>query len=145
MQIDVPSLISHAFRRSAVDEAATGLDRLGIPRDSQLGSFFLRYGGSYASPNTGFELLALVGEKGQHSVESSTSLVRSRFGWPDRYLVLTNFLGGGVMAYYIATEQVFEVDFEGGDTLLKNGQLDARYPSFVEFLRFFFGEASATA
>lgn len=145
MQIDVPSLIGHAFQRSAVREAATGLDRLGVSKDSQLGSFFLRYSGPLASPNTGFELLDLVGKTGQHSVESSTSLVRSRFGWPDRYLVLTNFVAGGVMVYDIATEQVYEVDFEGGDALLKDGQLDASYPSFLEFLRFFFGDASANA
>jgi len=144
MQIDVPALNGHAFRRSAVHEAATGLDRLGVSKDSQLGSFFLRYAGPLASPNTGFELLDLVGEKGQHSVESSTSLVRSRLGWPDRYLVLTSFVAGGAMVYDIPTEQVYDVDFEGGDALLKNGQLDPRYPSFVEFLRFFFGDASAT-
>lgn len=29
-----------------------------------------------------------------------------------------------------------------GDALLKDGQLEPRYPSFLEFLRFFFGEAS---
>ena len=145
MQIDVPSLIGPAFRRSAVHETAAGLDRLGVSKDSQLGSFFLRYAGPLASPNTGFELLDLVGEKGRHSVESSTSLVRSRFGWPDRYLVLTNFVAGGVMVYDISTEQVYDLDFEGGDALLKDGLLAARYHSFVEFLRFFFGDASATA
>ncbi|MGJ7575733.1 hypothetical protein ACSFBX_34830 [Variovorax sp. RB2P76] len=144
MQIDVPSLISQTFRRSAVHEAVAALDRLGVSKDSQLGSFYLRYAGPLASPNTGFELLDLVGEKGQHSVESWTSLVRDRFGWPDRYLVLTNYVAGGVIAYDIATEQIYDVDFEGGDALLKDGQLDARYPSFVEFLRFFFGDASAT-
>lgn len=144
MQIDVPSLAGHTFRRLAIDEAAAGLRRLGVAKDSQLGSFFLRYAGPLASPNTGFELLDLVGEKGQHSVESSTSLVRSRFAWPARYLVLTNFLAGGVMVYDISTEQVYDVDFEGGHALLKDGRLEPRYPSFVEFLRFFFGDASAT-
>lgn len=49
------------------------------------------------------------------------------------------------MVYDISTEQVYVVDFEGGDALLKDGLLAARYPSFVEFLRFFFGDASATA
>ncbi|CAN7390383.1 hypothetical protein [Variovorax sp. LjRoot178] len=144
MQIDVPSLSDQTFRRSAIDDAAAGLDRLGVPKDSQLGSFFLRYAGPLASPNTGFELLDLVGEQGQHSVESSTSLVRSRFSWPDRYLVLTNFLAGVVMVYDISTEQVYDVDFEGGDALLKDGRLEPRHPSFLEFLRFFFGGASAT-
>ncbi len=48
------------------------------------------------------------------------------------------------MVYDISTEQVYDVDFEGGDALLKNGQLEPRYPSFLEFLRFLFGEASAS-
>lgn len=144
MQIDVPSLSAQTFRRSVIDEAAASLDRLGVPKDSQFGSFFLWYAGPLASPNTGFELLDLFAEKGQHSVESSTSLVRSRYAWPDRYLVLTSFLAGGVMVYDISTEQVYDVDFEGGDALLRDGRLEPRYSSFLEFLRFFFGGASAT-
>ncbi len=71
-------------------------------------------------------------------------MVRSKFGWPERYVVLTSFLGGGVMVYDVLTEQVYDVDFEGGDALLKDGGLESRYSSFLEFLRFFFGEASAT-
>ena len=144
MQIDVPSLNAHTFQRSAIDEVAAGLGRLGVAKDSQLGSFFLRYAGPLASPNTGFELLDLIGEDGRHSVESSTVLVRNRFAWPDRYLVLTGFLAGGVMVYDTTTEHVYDVDFEGGDALLKDGRLEPRYHSFVEFLRFFFDDASVT-
>ncbi len=144
MRIDVPSLNALTFRRSAIDEVAAGLGRLGVAKDSQLGAFFLRYAGPLASPNSGFELLDLIGEDGQHSVESSTALVRSRLAWPDRYLVLTGLLAGGVMVYDITTGHVYDVDFEGGDALLKDGLLEPRYPSFVEFLRFFFGDASAT-
>lgn len=144
MQIDVPSLSGKAFRRSVTDDAVASLSRLGVPKNSQFGSFFLRYAGPLASPNTSFELLDLFSVEGQASVEASTSLVRRRFGWPDRYLVLTNFLAGGVMVYDIATEQVYDVDFEGGDAQLKDGRLKPRYASFLEFLRFFFGGASAT-
>lgn len=47
------------------------------------------------------------------------------------------------MVYDISTEQVYDVDFEGGDALLKNDQFEPRYLSFVEYLRFFFGDATA--
>ncbi|MGJ7498234.1 hypothetical protein ACSFA8_24655 [Variovorax sp. RT4R15] len=144
MQIVVSSLEDEGFLRSDVADAAAGLNRLGIAEDSQIGSFYLRYNGPLASQNTGFELLDVVGARPQESIEAATALVRSKYGWPERYLVLTSLLGGGVMVYDISTEQVYDVDFEGGDTLLKNGQLEPRYPSFLEFLRFFFGEASAT-
>jgi hypothetical protein len=35
------------------------------------------------------------------------------------------------VAYDIATEQIHAVDLEGGDALLKGGQLDVPEPSFV--------------
>jgi len=143
MQIIVSSLEHAGLLRADVADAAAGLTRLGIAADSQMGSFYLRYDGPLSSENTGFVLLDVVGARPQESIEASTALVRSKFGWPERYVVLTSFLGGGVMVYDILTEQVYDVDFEGGDALLKNGQLDPRYPSFLEFLRFYFGEASA--
>lgn len=144
MQIIVSSLEDAGFLRPDVAEAAAGLARLGLAAGSQIGSFYLRYDGPLASENTGFELLDVVGARPQDSIEASTALVRNKCGWPERYVVLTSLLGGSVMVYDISTEQVYDVDFEGGEALLKGGQLEPRYPSFLEFLRFFFGEASAT-
>lgn len=142
MRVEVPFLRGKIFQRSAHAEVTACLDRLGVAEESQFGSFFLRYEGPLASPCTGFELLDLLGD--ERSIESSSLLVRQRFAWPDRYLVITNFLAGGVMVYDVSTEQVYDVDFEGGDALLKDDRLEPRYSSFLEFLHFFFGEASAT-
>lgn len=142
MQVIVSSLEDKRFLRSDAADAAAGLTRLGIAEDSQIGSFYLRYEGPLASENTGFVLLDVLGARPQESIEAATTVVRRKYGWPERYLVLTSFLAGGVMVYDISTEQLYDVDFEGGDALLKDGQLEPRYPSFLEFLRFFFGEAS---
>ena len=144
MRVIVSSLEDKKFLRSEPADVAAGLARLGVAEDSQIGSFYLRYEGPLSSENTGFLLLDVLGARPQESIEAATAVVRSKYGWPERYVVLTSFLGGGVMAYDLLTEQVYDVDFEGGDALLKNDQLEPRYPSFLEFLRFYFGEASAS-
>lgn len=82
MNIEIPSLSAPIFRRPAQGDAAAALERLSVNHDSQLVAFYHRYAGPLASPNTGFELLDLVDAKGQHSVESSTLLVRTRFARP---------------------------------------------------------------
>ena len=104
MQIIVSSLEDAGFFRPDVAAVTAGLTRLGITANSQIGSFYLRYDGPLASENTGFVLLDVVGALPQESIEASTALVRSKFGWPKRYVVLTSFLGGGVMLYDISTE-----------------------------------------
>lgn len=82
MNIDIPSVSAPTFRRSARGDATDVLECLGVNHDSQLATFYLRYAGLLTSPNIGFELLDLVDAKGQHSVESSTLLVRTRFACP---------------------------------------------------------------
>lgn len=60
-------------------------------------------------------------------------------------MIFSNMLAGGVMAYETTTDRVYEVDFEGGDALLKNGLLMASFQSFHAFLCFYFGEANFSA
>ena len=99
MRVIVSSLEDKKFLRSEAADVAAGLARLGVAEDSQIGSFYLRYEGPLSSENTGFLLLDVLGARPQESIEAATAVVRSKYGWPARYVVLTSFLGGGVMVY----------------------------------------------
>jgi hypothetical protein len=73
------------------------------------------------------------------SIITATEVSRDEHGLPDEYLVLTDLLGGGVLMYRGATDEVFAVDFEGGVQALVAGQLSPRWLSFEEFLKEYFG------
>ncbi|MBS2027119.1 MAG: SMI1/KNR4 family protein [Deltaproteobacteria bacterium] len=112
------------------------LERLGVevPRDFR--DFYLRYEGAFGSSATGFELLDLC--ERSPSIESSTNEVHQVHGWPARYLVLTTYVGNGVLVLDCETASVFDVDFEGSDRELLQGKLAPRWKSFGDFLEFFF-------
>jgi hypothetical protein len=63
------------------------------------------------------------------------------FGWPNRFLVLSDFLES-VLVLDASTGRVFNVDFEGGDQELLRGTLEPMYPSFSDFLAFYFSDGS---
>ena len=122
-------------RESNVEEA---LAKLGIDPSSEFAEFIETYQGSFGSPKTGFELLDL--EEGEESILSSTETVRKVFGWPNRFIVVSTYLGNGVLVYDIESGSVFNVDFEGGDTLLLEGKLPPEWDTWNDFLAYYFGD-----
>jgi hypothetical protein len=129
--------LSHAKPRpdpECVDHATA---KLGVSVSNTFREFYRTYRGPFGSKNTGFLLLDL--SSGRWSIVSSTEVVRSDHGIPHEYLVITDLLGGGVLMYKTDTDQVFDVDFEGGHELLIAGTLPPTWNSFEAFLDEYFG------
>ena len=127
------------YRRAEPIDPAL-LAELGVAADSVFAEFYGRYEGAFGSRNPGFTLLDIDGgvdDDAGGSVVSGTRLVRQRFSWPRRYLVLTDMLAHGVYAYDTELDKVFKVDFEGGDEDLIAGRLEPEFESFEAFLRWF--------
>ncbi len=132
------ALAAPAFARQRLDGAAQVLDRLGVQPHGAFREFFERYEGPFGSGRTGFELLDICA--GTPSIVSATDACRTHHRFPSNYLALTELLGGSILMYRVDTDEVFDVDFEGGDQLLMRGDLTPRWRSFAAFLEFFFEE-----
>lgn len=114
------------------------LESLGIKAGSPASSFFAQFDGPFCSQNTGFTLLALGDKNSRECIEFATAIAREKFGWPERYLVISDLLGNAVLVYDTVSEGVFNVDFEGGESLLFAGKLPAEFVSFQAFIEWFF-------
>lgn len=127
------------YKRAVPEHAASACSKLGVEPGDLFWEFFERFEGPFGSEVTGFELLDVC--EGEPSVVSATGVCRGEHAFPPRYLILTNLLGGGVLVYNVETRSVYNVGFEGGDELLREGNLEPEWNSFGEFLEEYFGRS----
>ena len=111
---------------------------LGIDQNSDFFRFYEQNEGVFSSENTGYRLLDIT--TGPESIATQSKLVHEEFGIPSRYLVISDYLGNGVLMYDKESSAVFNLDFEGGDKELISGRLVPDYDSFNEFIHWYFGE-----
>lgn len=72
------------------------------------------------------------------SVVSQTKMLRETFAFPNRYIVISDYLANAVLVYDFETDAVFNMDFEGSDQALLAGNLEADWKRFDVFLRDYF-------
>lgn len=124
------------YKRDDSRVVKVGLDELGLSPSSLFVEFFGTYEGPFWSEKLGYEMLDIISQS--PNILEHTALCKEQYGFPAEYLVLTEFTTGQVVVLNISTDQVYEVDFEGGDELLNNGQLQPRWLSFREYLTDYF-------
>jgi hypothetical protein len=118
-------------------DVAAAIGYLGLSQDSLVAAFYAKYRGVFDSANVGYDLLDLI-EGQRESVLASTKVVRDKYGFAARFIVLTAMLGLAVLIYDVETDRVYDVDFEGGERLLKEGKLEPSWDSFGDFLISYF-------
>jgi len=128
-------LIDPVYKRQTPIDM-TAVEEFGIDPKSEFFKFYYENEGVFSSNKTGFCLLDLT--SGEESVVSQSKLVHSEFKIPKRYLVISDYLGNGVLMYDVETTAVYNVDFEGGDRELIEGTLSPTYDSFSDFIRWYF-------
>jgi hypothetical protein len=129
-------LSATVFRRT--DEAAVlgAFSRLGASLPDSFIEFFKRYVGPFGSRRTGFELLDVC--EGNPTIVTSTLECRSRFGWPEHLVVLTELLGNSVLVLDAINGAVYNVDLEGGERLIGEGKLLPAWGTFQAFIQSYF-------
>jgi hypothetical protein len=143
-------LAEYECRRRDPAAVQAALAELGTPVPADFREFYETYEGDFGSTQTGYVLRELC-EPGtsddppwmRESIVSDTRVVRKRFDWPERFLVLSDMVAHAVLVLDASTGRVYDVDFEGGDQELLRGTLEPRWASFSEFLEFFFSDAPA--
>ena len=128
----VKSLLAEpTYARANPDSVAPILSDLGVEH-SLLRSFLERYEGPFWSEHIGCEMLDLY--EGEETIKSATETCRQRFGFPSNLLVLSQLTAGQIVVLDTSDDKVCEVDFEGGEELLKKKELEPRWDSFRSFL-----------
>jgi hypothetical protein len=130
------TLSDPAYIRSNRAAVVDAFDRLDCTPSDDFRGFFEKYAGPFGSSATGFVLLDVVDQ--DVNIETETMAAREEFGFPPRYLVLTELLGNAVLVYDCSTDAVFNVDFEGGDDALLAGTLTPAWATFSAFLDEYF-------
>ena len=123
--------------RKDKDEVIQAFKRLDVNVSELVEEFFLNFTGPFWEGIIGMEFLDIVNDK--VNIESITNICREVHSFPKQYLVLTEMVALEVIVLNTLNDKVYKVDFEGGDEALKNGQLEARWESFEQFLIEYFG------
>ena len=118
--------------------ASQTLAELSVASGSPIAEFYARYEGPFSSSQTGFCLLDLEKHDILGSILESTKQVQVQFGWPARFLVISDLLADAVYVYDTIDDKVFNVDFEGGDKQLLLGALAPEFDTFEGFLSWYF-------
>lgn len=134
-------LADPAYRRKDLARLEESLAALGTPVPEAFAGFYRRYVGPFTSPTIPFVLLD-VGAAAPTVLHSSLTC-RREYGWPPKFLVLTEVLDNQVLVLDAESNQVLRVDFEGRDQQLLEGTLEASWPSFEAFLAEFFQAPAA--
>ncbi len=121
------------YRRTDPAQVQAALTRLGVSPSDRFVEFYTHFRGPFWSDDIGVQLADMVED--EESIESLTNDCRATFGFPHKFLVLTP-LSAGVTVHVLDTEtdKVYVVDFEGGERLLIDGELDHTWNSFSDFL-----------
>lgn len=124
------------YQRKETLVAREALLALGVSVPELFRAFYEQYEGPFGSEKVAFSLLDLCADS--PNIAQATATCRENYGWPPHFLVLTEPLGNAVLVLDARDDQVFNVDFEGGDGLLLEGELAPAWKSFAEFLCYYF-------
>ncbi|MFS0901779.1 SMI1/KNR4 family protein [Priestia aryabhattai] len=112
------------------------LARLEVKVSDTFEEFYKWYAGPFWEESVPCELLDLVDE--ENNIEVYTLICRKESGFPKQYLVLSETAANAVLVLDTLTDNIYIVNFEGGDELLLKGELEATWPTFYDFLKAYF-------
>jgi hypothetical protein len=124
------------WKRPDEERLDAALASLGIVGTDDFAQFFRRFWGPFRSDSIGHELLDVIEQ--DESILSNTKTARQELGLPERFVVVSTLNGLSVLVYDAQSGLVYDVDFEGGDELLKAGQLPPRWRSWNDFVSDYF-------
>ena len=129
-------LLNPVYKRQKKEKVKENFEKLGVNVSIIFEEFYETYQGPFGSTNTGYELVDLFDL--ESNILNLTQICRKQYGFPKRFLVLTDLLGGGVLVYDTEKDFVFDIDFEGTEQELILGKLNPVWSSFYDFLNYYF-------
>ena len=128
--------LDSTYERLDKKVVGAALSCLGIDAPAAFVEFYECYEGPFWSEDVPYELLDLVSET--RNILEYTMLCRQQHNFPPKYLVLSELSANAALILDTESSKVFEVDFEGGDQMLLEGDLPERWTTFEAFLTEYF-------
>ncbi|OPH46708.1 1,3-beta-glucan synthase regulator [Paenibacillus ferrarius] len=130
------ALKEEIYNRENEGDVLSALSRLNVTTSNAFIQFYKKYSGAFWSEAVPYELLDIC--DGKNNIEVYTEICRKEHGFLHNFLVLSELSTGAVLVLDSITDKVYEVDFEGGQDLLMNGELEVSWSNFNEFLKEYF-------
>lgn len=124
------------YKREDENSVGETLKRLGVDVSDTFKEFYNHYAGPFWEEYVPFELLDIADD--ENNIESYTLITRKEYGFPIKYLVLSEMSANAVLVFDTVTDKVYTVNFEGGDELFLRGELNETWSTFYEFLKAYF-------
>ena len=124
------------YLRSNKEEVVKAIKELDIIPSEEFIEFYTRYEGPFWEVTLGIELMDIIEDS--NNIFKSTNICRNEYGFGKEYLVLTEMSANEVLVLNSKTDKVYRVNFQGGDELLKNGELQEEWSSFLDFIKEYF-------
>ncbi|MGE5628390.1 MAG: SMI1/KNR4 family protein [Solirubrobacterales bacterium] len=129
-------LSDNIYLRNNKDEVIRAIKELDVNPSKEFIQFYTTYAGPFWEENLGVELMDMIEDNS--NIVKSTNICRNEYGFNKKYLVLTEMSANEVIVLDSDTDKVYRVNFEGGDELLKKGELHEKWSSFSDFLKEYF-------
>lgn len=124
------------YSRNNREDVIKAIKELDISPSKEFIEFYITYAGPFWEETLGIELMDII--EGNNNILKSTKICRNEYGFNKKYLVLTEMSANEIVVLDSDTDKVYRVNFEGGDELLKNGELQEEWSSFSDFLKEYF-------
>lgn len=124
------------YLRNNKKAVVIAIEELGISPSKEFVEFYTTYSGPFWEETLGVELLDIIEEN--NNIVKYTNICREQYGFDNKYLILTEMSVNEVIALDSETDKLYRVNFEGGDELLKKGELSEAWSSFNNFLKEYF-------
>lgn len=137
----LPKRISHSlageiYQRDDIDLVKEALSMLNVNPSPAFKEFYNKYAGPFWEGHIPFELLDVAEE--ERNIISYTYIARKEYGFPERYLVLSEISANAILVLDSVTDKVYRMHFEGEDKRLLQGELPETWPTFYAFLKEYF-------
>lgn len=124
------------YLRNDKNEVIKAIKELDVNPSKEFIEFYTTYAGPFWEETLGVELMDMIQDN--NNIVKSTNICRNEYGFNKKYLVLTEMSVNEVIVLDSDTDKMYRVNFEGGDELLKKGELHEKWSSFSEFLKEYF-------
>ena len=135
---DLESILSDKiYIRTNKEEVSSVLSKLNVKPSKDFIEFYSKYEGPFWEETLGLELMDIIEDN--NNIFKATNICREEYGFENKYLVLTEMSVNEVVVLVTETNKVYRVNFEGGDELLRRGELNETWKDFNSFLKEYFG------
>ena len=124
------------YSRDNKEDVIKTIKELDVNPSEEFIQFYMTYAGPFWEETLGIELMDIIEDN--NNILKLTNICRDEYKFNKKYLVLSEMSANEVIVLDSYTDKLYRVNFEGGDELLKYGELEGEWNNFIDFIREYF-------